>query len=134
MGLQPNIRKNKRFMLKTCSHCGGSFGEESYAPTKSVFYSDGVIPICNECINAMIDNDDGNWATVDKLCQYADIPFVPKEWVHLYEMNPVNCFKRYAEVFLSSEYEGIGWGDYFAAFRDLRERQRLEEELPGLAE
>lgn len=134
MGLQPNIRKNKRFMLKTCSHCGGSFGEESYAPTKSVFYSDGVIPICNECINAMIDNDDGNWATVDKLCQYADIPFVPKEWVHLYEMNPVNCFKRYAEVFMSSEYEGIGWGDYFAAFRDLRERQRLEEELPGLAE
>ena len=134
MGLQPNIRKNKRFMLKTCSHCGGSFGEESYAPTKSVFYSDGVIPICNECINAMINNDDGNWATVDKLCQYADIPFVPKEWVHLYEMNPVNCFKRYAEVFMSSEYEGIGWGDYFAAFRDLRERQRLEEELPGLAE
>jgi hypothetical protein len=121
MGLQPNIRKTKKFMLKACSHCGGSFGEEGFTPTKSIFYSDGVIPMCNECIDSLINNDDGNWAIVDKLCQLADVPFVPKEWVRLYDMNPVNCFKRYAEVFMSSEYEGIGWGDYFAAFRDLRE-------------
>ena len=121
-------------MLKACSHCGGSFGEEGFAPTKSIFYPDGVIPICNDCIDAMIDDESGNWQTVDKLCQLADVPFVPKEWVRLYEMNSINCFKRYAEVFMASEYEGIGWGDYFEAFRDLRERQKLEEELPGLAE
>ena len=134
MGLQPNIKKTKRFMLKACTRCGASFGEEGFAPTKSLFYPDGVIPVCNECIDTLINGDDGNWQMVDKLCQLADVPFVPKEWVRLYDMNPVNCFKRYAEVFMSSEYEGIGWGDYFEAFRDLRERQKLEEELPGLAE
>jgi hypothetical protein len=33
---------------------------------------------------------------VDKLCQLADIPFVPREWQNIYDMNPVNAFYRYA--------------------------------------
>ena len=71
---------------------------------------------------------------VDKLCQLADIPFVPKQWQTIYDMNPVGAFYRYATIIQSAEYEGLGWGDYFDAFRTLREQQKIEEELPGLAE
>jgi hypothetical protein len=49
-------------------------------------------------------------------------------------MNPVGTFYRYAQIFLSSEYDSLGWGEYFDAFRTLREQQKIEEELPGLAE
>ena len=49
-------------------------------------------------------------------------------------MNPVGAFYRYATIFQNTEYEGLGWGDYFDAFRTLREQQKIEEELPGLAE
>ena len=134
MGLQPNIKRKKGFMLKTCPRCGGSFGEEGFAPTKSLFYPDGVVPLCNDCVDGAIEENGGNWGIVDKFCQWADIPFVPKEWVKLYDMNPVNTFRRYAEMFMSSEYDGIGWSDYFEAFRTLREQQKLEEQLPEIAE
>ena len=49
-------------------------------------------------------------------------------------MNAVGAFYVYSQIFLSSDYNGIGWSDYYQAFLTLREQQRLEEELPGLAE
>jgi hypothetical protein len=96
MGLAPNIQRKKRFMLKDCAHCGGSFGPEGFAPTKSIFYPDGVIPICNDCIDKLIDEHGGDWYFIDKLCQMADIPFIPKEWTTIAEMNTVNTFYKYA--------------------------------------
>jgi hypothetical protein len=51
MGLQPNIKKKKTFTLKPCCSCGQMFGEEGFAPTKSLFYPDGVIPMCNDCVD-----------------------------------------------------------------------------------
>ena len=134
MGLAPNIQRKKRFMLKDCVRCAGSFGTEGFAPTKSIFYPDGVIPICNDCIDKMIDAEGGNWSFIDKLCQMSDIPFIPKEWESIAEMNAVGAFYVYSQVFLNSEYDGIGWGDYFDAFRSLRDAGKIEDELPGLSE
>ena len=133
MGLQPNIRK-KRFALKTCVCCGQMFGEEGFAPTKSLFFPDGTITICNDCIDRDLMQHDWNWDYVDKLCQMADIPFVPKEWERLREMNEHEVFYRYATIFLSSEYDGIGWSDYYQAFKELKQQGALEEELPEIAE
>lgn len=132
MGLQPNIQREHKFRLKTCPICGQSFGPEGYAPTKSILYPDGTIPVCNDCISKMLEENEWNWAFVDKLCQYADIPFVPNEWERLRGMNGDNVFTKYAEVFLDSEYEGLGWGDYFQEFRRLRECGQIEDELPEI--
>lgn len=134
MGLAPNIQKKKKFMLKACTRCAGSFGPEGFAPTKSIFYPDGVIPVCNDCIDALINEHGADWQFIDKICQMADIPFVPKEWERISEMNETGAFAKYAEVFLSAEYDGIAWSDYFEAFRTLRDAGKLEDELPGLAD
>ena len=134
MGLAPNIQRKKRFMLKDCTRCGGSFGPEGFAPTKSIFYPDSVIPVCNDCIDKLINEHGGDWQFIDKLCQMADVPFVPKEWERIAEMNENGAFAKYAEIFLSAEYDGIAWQDYFEAFRALRDQSRLEDELPGLAD
>ena len=135
MGLTPNIQKKKKsFLLKDCSHCAGSFGVEGFAPTRSIFYPDGVIPICNDCIDQLIREHEGDWDFIDQICQMANIPFVPKEWENIAEMNPHGAFYKYAQIFLNSEYDGIAWKDYFDAFRALRDAGKLEEELPGLSE
>ena len=134
MGLAPNIQRKKRFMLKNCTRCGGSFGPEGFAPTKSVFYPDGVIPVCNDCIDKMINEHGADWQFIDKICQMADIPFIPKEWESIAGMNEVGAFAKYAEIFFASEYDGITWTDYFEAFRALRDAGRLEDELPALAD
>ena len=121
-------------MLKDCAHCAGSFGPEGFSPTKSIFYPEGVIPICNDCIDKMINEHGGDWSFVDKLCQMADIPFIPKEWQNIAEMNAVGAFYVYSQIFLNSEYDGIGWGDYYEAFCRLRDAGKIEEELPGLSD
>ena len=134
MGLQPNIARRRSFALKQCSRCGAAQTPESFAPTKSIFYADGALPTCNSCIEAYLVDADFDWREVDKLCQWADIPFVPKEWERLREMNGDKVFGVYAEVFAQSEYEGLGWDDYYKAFRELKESGGIENELPGLAE
>lgn len=134
MGLQPQIARRRNFALKQCNRCGGSFTPDAFAPTKSIFYHDGSLPICNSCIETYLIDVDFSWREVDKLCQWADIPFVPREWERLREMNGDKVFGVYAEVFAQSEYEGLGWDDYDKAFRDLKASGDIEDELPGIAE
>ena len=132
MGLQPKIKNNQTFVTKQCIQCCGRFGEENFSPTSSPFYS-GYLPWCNDCIKKFIDGFENEWEAVDKLCQWADIPFVPKEWVRLKEMND-NPFPAYARVFQSEEFEGIGWGDYYKEFKALEDAGMIEAELPLIDE
>jgi len=134
LGLQPKIQKSKGFLTKTCTKCGGIFGPESFIKTKSFFYPDGYLPLCKDCIEEYLIYNGFSWSSVDRLCQYADIPFVPKEFERLHEMNGDKVFPVYAELFLSNPYEGLGWDDYFKAFVDLKKKGTIEDEMPALRE
>ena len=134
MGLQPDIARRRSFALKTCNRCQAPQTPESFAPTKSIFYADGALPICNSCIESYLEDVDFDWGEVNKLCQYADIPFVPKEWERMRDLNGSKAFPKYAEVFAQSEYEDLGWSEYFEAFRTLKASGELEDELPGIAD
>ena len=134
MGLQPNIARKRSFALKECNRCGAAQTPEAFAPTKSIFYSDGALPICNSCISDYLVGVEFDWREVDKLCQWADIPFVPREWERMREMNGDNVFAEYAKVFAQTEYEGLGWDDYYKAFKELKESGDIGDELPGLAD
>ena len=134
MGLQPDIARRRSFVLKTCNRCQAPQTPESFAPTKSIFYADGALPVCNSCIESYLEDVEFDWGEVNKLCQYADIPFVPKEWMRMRELNGSNAFPKYAEVFAQSEYEDLGWSEYFEAFRALKASGELDDELPGIAD
>lgn len=121
-------------MLRTCPCCGQAFGPEGYTKTNSLFYPDGYLPQCNNCIESILAQNDYSWDIIDKFCQYADIPFVPKEWTNLYDMNPTEVFSRYAAIFGQEEYRGLDWGTYYEKFKALREARLIEDELPELSE
>ena len=65
MGLQPNIARRRSFSLKQCNKCGGTFAPDAFAPTKSIFYADGALPICNSCIEDWLGAEDYDWALVN---------------------------------------------------------------------
>lgn len=134
MGLAPKIERKRSFLLKKCSLCGQSFGPENFAPTKSVFYPDGALPICNDCLEGYLEDTGYSWDAIDKICQYTDIPFIPSEWEKIHSINPNSTFGKYAEVFLSEEYEGLGWDDYFKEFQKLKEEGTIEQKLPLLGD
>ena len=129
-----NIKPPIDFIMKTCGRCGQTFGQENFTKTKSWFYPDGYLPICNNCIKEYLRQNDFNWEAVNKICQYADIPFVPTKWEELRRMNGNDVFPIYGLVFLGEEFEDLGWGDYFEEFKRLQAEKAIEEELPGLRE
>ena len=134
MGMQPKIKQTTPFIVKTCSICGGTFGPEGFIKTKSLFYPDGYLPMCADCIKQLLIEHNFDWDLVDKLCRYADIPFIPAEFERLHENNGDNVFQVYADVFLSSEFEGLGWKQYYEEFLRLKEKGHIEDELPILKE
>ena len=47
-----------------------------------------------------------DWKFVDKVCQWADIPFIPKEWERLRELNSEETvWASYAKVFAVDDYK-----------------------------
>lgn len=119
---------------KVCTKCGRYRSAGHFPFTRSTFFADGRIPICDDCIKKYLIESNFEWAAVDKLCQMADIPFVPTEFERLHEMNGDDVFPRYALIFQDKEYESFGWDDYFKEFKRLRDTDQIEQELPELRE
>lgn len=132
--MTPKPKIKKPFLLKNCTVCGTDCGPEDYTKTKSIFYPNGYLPICNTCLKQLLSEEEFNWEIVDKICQYADIPFIPDKFEELREVHGDNVFPIYAEIFLSEEFEGLGWGDYFKEFLELKRTKTIEDELPGIKE
>lgn len=120
--------------MRTCERCAGTFGAENFLPTHSWYHKDDVLPICADCLNSHLRELDWDWQAIDELCQWADIPFVPKEWERLRELNPETALSVYFDIFHDTEYDSIGWSDYFKQFKALREAGVIEDELPELRE
>lgn len=132
--IKTNIKPPRNFLVKECSRCAGTYGADSFSKTKSVFFPDGHLPLCNDCLRGILQEAEFHWDVVEKICQYADIPFVPAKFEELRAVHGDDVFPIYAEVFLSEEFEGLGWGDYFKEFKRLQREGFIEEELPELRE
>ena len=134
MPVIPKIPK-PQFKLKTCTRCGIASSTDDFAPTHSLFYSDGFAPICNSCINEDLRAHNFEWSFIDKVCQWLDIPWIVKEWERLSELNGEDkTWPVYARVFSDDCYTSLGWEDYDKQYRRLREVGLLEDEIPLVRE
>lgn len=106
-----------------------------FAHTYNEFYEDNHLPLCNECVASKIEEHEGNWEYIDKLCQWAGIPFVVKEWDRVQKQTmPSETWGTYCKVFQESEYETIGWDYYYKQYKNLQEVGLIEEEIPEVKE
>ena len=134
MPVIPKIPKAAQGTRK-CDKCSRVLPLTSFTFTHSDLYPDHYLPICNECIAELIDAADGDWEYVDKLCMWADIPFVVKEWERVKEITiPSETWATYAKIFAGQEYVSIGWRDYYRQYKKLKEVGLIEEEIPEIKE
>lgn len=68
MGLQPDIARRRGFAVKTCNICGQMLTPSAFAPTKSIFYKDASLPICNGCVKSYLQDSDFSWDAANRLC------------------------------------------------------------------
>lgn len=128
--VQPNVTKTYQ-----CIRCGRTLSEASFTKTHSVFYPGGRVPICNSCLNDYLSKQGYSWDALDKVCQWADIPFIVKEWQKIVDMNgEAAAWPIYSRIFQSQEYEHFGWDYYHKQYLAIREANLMEEEIPLLKE
>lgn len=120
---------------KECLICKEGKSTANYIGIRSSLLN-GVMPICKICVGKIIDskNDDDRWNIVNKLCQLADIPFVPEEFEKIYQAhkNGADAFASYVYIFREKKYETLDWSMYNEAYLQLQEEQRVEDGLPEL--
>ncbi len=134
MPVIPKIPKQQT-ETKICSCCGRPLPSSQFSKAHSEFYTDGLLPWCNDCIAEKLDTADWDWDYVDKLCMWAGIPFIVKEWERIKEMTlPNEAWPTYTKIFCDEDYISIGWGDYFRQYKKLKEVGLIEEEIPLLKE
>ena len=135
MPVIPKIPQTQSTTSKKCAWCGGSKPLSQFSFTHNKFYPDHTLPVCNECIANYLNERGNNWDTIDKICQWADIPFIVKEWDRISQITlPSETWATYAKVFADQDYASLGWGDYFRQYKKLKEVGLIEEEVPEVRE
>lgn len=94
----------------------------------------GTMPICRKCIANLIAKrkDEDRWNIVNKLCQLADIPFVPEEFEKIYKAHGTDAFGNYCYIFREKPYCDLDWSIYNEAYLQLKKEERLEDGLPEI--
>ena len=105
--MDPKITYTPPFTLRECVRCHQQYGPADFCRTKSPFYEKGHINLCNNCIKDFLRQQEYSWDAVDKLCQYLDIPFIPKEFEKMRKDFGEDAFPRYADIFHESEYDSL---------------------------
>ena len=122
--------------MKKCQKCGQEKTLAHFIACENSIVHQGTLPICRECITEIIRAADPNqkWNVVNKLCQWADIPFVPEEWQKIYKGNGAEGFGVYAALFKQEEYKTLDWQMYNEVYNQLDEEERIVDALPAQRE
>lgn len=120
---------------KICYKCKNEKTTSHYIAVNSQLFN-GSLPICRECLSKIIAAapTEERWNTVDKICQWADVPFIPGEWEKIYQSNGKDALGVYIAIFRNEEYKNLDWEMYNKVYLELLEENRVEDAIPELRE
>ena len=120
---------------KICTKCKDEKTTAHFIAVNSLLHS-GSLPICRECLAKMISSapEKERWNVIDKICQWADVPFLPGEWEKLYQANGKDTLGVYIAIFRTEQYKTLDWMAYNNVYLQLLEEGRVEDAIPELRE
>ena len=120
---------------KICTKCKDEKTTAHFIAVNSPLHS-GSLPVCRECLAKMISAapEEARWNVIDKICQWADVPFLPGEWEKLYQANGKDTLGVYIAIFRTEQYKTLDWMTYNNVYLQLLEEGRVEDAIPELRE
>lgn len=122
--------------LRKCVRCREEKTPASFIASNSIIHG-GVLPICRQCLAKQIDiaykNGEG-WNVVDKICQWADVPFVPEYWEKVHTGHGREAFGTYVATMRGQPYDSLDWKQYNDVYLQIQEEGRVEDALPTIKE
>jgi chaperonin GroEL (HSP60 family) len=68
---------------------------------------------------------------MDKICQWADVPFIPEEFDKIYEGHGRDAIGFYISMFRGKPYDTLDWKIYNDVYLTLKDENRVEDALPA---
>ena len=123
-------------LFKKCCSCNRDQPLNSFTKVRSKFFNDGMLTICDDCLDLMIKQTkpENQWEKVNKMCQWADVPFVPEEWEKIRQGGNSQLFNRYCRIFKAKEFDTVPWSEYNEVYIKLHQTGDLVDEVPGYTE
>ena len=124
------------FKQQKCAECGKVKDSLSFLQTRSFLFPSGYSHICIDCLGRRLELSDYSWEVADKICQYLDIPFEPDRFIELNKNtnSGAELLRAYNLIYMTEHYDGIGWGAYNEAYKDLEKQGELEQVISLLEE
>ena len=122
--------------LKKCQKCGQEKNTAAYIAVKSIMFN-GSLPICRQCLMDQLNkaNAQGElWNVADKICQWADIPFIPEKFDEIYHTKGKDAIGTYMAIFRAKPYDTLDWKMYNDVYLQVQEENRVEDILPTVKE
>lgn len=119
---------------RICPKCRLSFTEEEFLPMggNSEYSIKGRSPICVNCIMNSLDIDDLH--TVDRLCQFLDIPFDADLWIKMsHQYDDIKLLlNEFIYQCVSGKYSEANWYQVNQMWEKARKYNTLLEMLPTM--
>ena len=123
------------YQTRSCGLCSKSKLISEFVPAgaNSLFAKDGISTVCYDCVTEMIEFNDLD--SVDKLCQFLDIPFMANDWLEIYKKNDNKrlVLETYIKKVRESEFAEKTWKEYSLMWEKARETDTVLAQLPALS-
>ena len=123
------IERVNALKLYTCEKCREDKVATAFPKTRSPFFPRGRLNICSDCVEEMLRFYKRDLDFANQLCQWANIPFDPNEWIELYESNFERTFAIYNELHLSEDRKDVNWLQYNQKWIDAAAANELGESI-----
>ena len=116
---------------RKCLKCRQEKPETNFCKTQSKFFPGHRSMICTSCLETMVAQD--NFAAVDHLCRYLDVPFDLDKWTQLYAVYKEHTLTAYFGMMEEGRYDAETWAEENERWRIARDQQTIDEEIEVLS-
>lgn len=123
-----------KFNFITCDCCREDKYFSAFPKTRSQFFPRGYLNICSDCVSQMLKLHPNDLDFANQLCQWADMPFDPNEWIELYRSNGNNTFSVYSQIHCEENRKEVNWIGLNKKWIEAEKNNLLENEIKVLNE
>jgi len=121
----------ERVYMKKCIECEETKLTDKFPPINSPFVTKaGSSPVCLSCLNKQVDLLD--FESVDRYCRWANIPFIPNEWVKTYDDYGPDSLQQYSVLMRKGEYIKTDWEEFNDLWKQKLNAGTMMEEIAEL--
>lgn len=119
----------KKAFLKKCCKCETELPINNFLQIDDICFPDGYTPICLDCLEKEIKENESGFEQVDRICQWLGIPFIPDKWLETMSAFEDHPFEIYFKMYKENQFEYVDWKECYLHYKELESIGALEENI-----